>query len=413
MILRRTALALTMALVLNACGGSDGATPQTGGNTGGTGNSGGSNPPPAPTPESGVFVDSPVAGIQYQTATQSGETNAEGRFSYLPGETVTFSIGGVTLPAVQATGTVTPLTLFGTSDLTDQRVVNLGRLLQSLDDDGDLENGIQIASAAHSAATGTTLDFNVSVTAFEAQTGLINLLANGGGSATLISADDAIAHMQEQLSQRGLSLTGTWYIEEEDYLVTVTFLANGSYILAEAGEADDAGSPGVEYGTYHWDPVTGSLTAEVLVDTNGEWGVSHPQGQMTLTLNGNEATFSESGDSEGATVLQRLIADPDTIVGTWVVDDQEEGDLSIFAFLPSGYFALAEIGAADDAGSPGVEAGTYVWSAANSTFSADILVNTNGEWGISDEGIATVEVDGGSMVAITELSEMFTLTRLP
>lgn len=406
MILRRTALALAMALVLNACGGDDSADTGTTGNTG--------TNPSTPTTSSGVFVDSPVAGIHYQTATQSGETDAEGRFNYLPGEMVTFSIGGITLPAVEANEMVTPLSVFETSDFTDQRVVNLGRLLQSLDDDGDLDNGIQIASVAHSAATGLTLDFNVPTSTFEAQNVITNLLANGGGSVTLISAEEAIAHMQDELAERDLSLVGSWYIQDDSDLITITFLADGSYLIAEASPDDDDGQAGVEYGTYLWDSITGALTAQALVDTNGEWGLSHPLGQMSITRDGDQISFSEAGDTDAPTVLQQVVADAENpIVGTWMVDGQEEGELSIFVFLPNGDFTLAETGTADDSGGPGIERGTYTWNANDNSFSAEISINTNGEWGISDEGFVSVQVDADSMTAMGEEDEAVTLTRLP
>ena len=64
---------------------------------------------PDPTPKIGVLVDAFVAGIGYRTATQTGVTNAKGEFNYLPGEMVTFFIGGLEFPPVLAKGVVTPL----------------------------------------------------------------------------------------------------------------------------------------------------------------------------------------------------------------------------------------------------------------------------------------------------------------
>jgi hypothetical protein len=42
--------------------------------------------------QTGVFVDSPVQGMNYRTTTQSGTTNAQGEFGYVSGENVTFSL---------------------------------------------------------------------------------------------------------------------------------------------------------------------------------------------------------------------------------------------------------------------------------------------------------------------------------
>ena len=86
--------ALGLVALLSACGGGGGgSTPNT----------------PSATVLTGVFIDSQVGGIDFTTATQSGKTNAKGEFSYVAGETVTFSIGSVQLPAVAANATVTPL----------------------------------------------------------------------------------------------------------------------------------------------------------------------------------------------------------------------------------------------------------------------------------------------------------------
>ena len=51
----------------------------------------------APTVQTGVLLDSAVAGIQYKTTTQQGVTNAQGEFKYLAGESVVFSMGGIVL----------------------------------------------------------------------------------------------------------------------------------------------------------------------------------------------------------------------------------------------------------------------------------------------------------------------------
>lgn len=45
----------------------------------------------------GQFIDEPVSGGSYSTATQSGITDAEGRFKYKHGETVRFFIGATDL----------------------------------------------------------------------------------------------------------------------------------------------------------------------------------------------------------------------------------------------------------------------------------------------------------------------------
>lgn len=130
----------------------------------------------------GVFVDSLVEGINYQTETLSGVTNAAGEYSYVAGESVTFMIGNISFPTVQAKGTITPLDLAKTADINDITVVNMVRLLVSLDIDADPSNGITIPTDAHTAATGMSLDFSSST--FEVD--VANLVANSGSPNTAL-----------------------------------------------------------------------------------------------------------------------------------------------------------------------------------------------------------------------------------
>ncbi len=204
-------LSIVSLLVLSACGG--GST--TIGDTQATGSAAIETAAPssaAPTTgaasvqsslslQTGRFVDSAVSGLTYITATQSGETGADGSFQYAPGEVVLFSIGDVTLPAVAGSDLITPLTVFNTDNIADTRVINLARLLQTLDVDGDAENGITISDQAIASGTGLTLDF--ASPNFDTQAA--NLVANSGSSQTsLIDGEPALDHFQETLFNEGV-----------------------------------------------------------------------------------------------------------------------------------------------------------------------------------------------------------------
>lgn len=157
--------------------------------------------PPSASLLTGRFVDSAVTGLQYTTATQSGFTDSDGSFDYLPGETVTFSIGDIELPAVPGAVLVTPLDVFSTNDVADVRVVNLARLLQTLDVDAQPDNGITISESAIASASGLSADF--ASPAFDTQ--VVNLVANGGSSNTsLIDDDDALDHFLGTLFAEGV-----------------------------------------------------------------------------------------------------------------------------------------------------------------------------------------------------------------
>ncbi|MEY4564253.1 MAG: hypothetical protein RLZZ618_3530 [Pseudomonadota bacterium] len=133
----------------------------------------------------GTFVDSPVAGLNL-TGTSSGAqtTDAEGRFDYASGETLNFSIGNLALGSAPAAAVITPLSITGgATAATDQRVSNKLILLQTLDADGDLNNGIQITAAIRSlvSANAASINFDQTTTAFRTSlTPLLGALNTAG-----------------------------------------------------------------------------------------------------------------------------------------------------------------------------------------------------------------------------------------
>ena len=115
---------LATASLLTACGGSDTPTKQ------------------------GVFVDAPVEGLSFVTTSGlSGTTNTAGVFNYLAGDSVTFSLGAVNFPSVVAGDFVSPLDLAGASSTNHPGALAIARLLQSVDSDGNPDNGITVNRA--------------------------------------------------------------------------------------------------------------------------------------------------------------------------------------------------------------------------------------------------------------------------
>lgn len=178
------------------CGGGGG------GDSGGGTNTGGGT---APVVLTGKFLDAAVGNIKYSTATQTGMTDALGQFKYVANETVTFSVGNVTLPPVTAAGLITPLSLANTTDMGNNTVLNILVFLQSLDDDGNPDNGIRIPTAASAAAT-SNLDFTANASAFRANAAFASLVANSGSSTKVpVAVDAAITHFSTTLASNGIS----------------------------------------------------------------------------------------------------------------------------------------------------------------------------------------------------------------
>ncbi len=190
----KKALAFYMSvLLISGCGGSDN----------------GSNtvqpvitPSPAPVPVAtsvGVFIDSAVSGLSYQTASQVGVSNSAGEFNYIPGEIITFSIGDVVIGSALAESVMTPLSLVPEAiDETHPEVTNIVRFLLTLDADGDPANGIELTADAVQAATGKTIDF--SVADLTAVSGVVDLLNEFSGATELVGDVEAQRHFNETLS---------------------------------------------------------------------------------------------------------------------------------------------------------------------------------------------------------------------
>ena len=122
---------------------------------------GGNDPAPAAT-VTGVFLDAAVEGLDYVAGTAAKvATNAKGEFTCQSGDTVTFSMGAVTLGSAPCSTVITPLSLAGGTDIKADKVMNRLLALQSFDEDGDPSNGIKLASDVKSALGSRTMDFSL------------------------------------------------------------------------------------------------------------------------------------------------------------------------------------------------------------------------------------------------------------
>ncbi len=162
----------------------------------------------------GVFVDGQVSGLEYETPTRSGVTDASGRFRYKAGEQVAFSLGATALGQAPGAARVTPLDLVGGgADIDHPTVTNMIRFMQGLDTDGDPENGIQISDQVRQRLRDHAIAFNIPADEFEGDPDVNALfwelsddgLFGGGAQRWLRHQDAARRHMWEQIpeGQRG------------------------------------------------------------------------------------------------------------------------------------------------------------------------------------------------------------------
>lgn len=344
-----------------------------------------------------------MGGISYKTTpgNRTGVTNAAGEYAYDAGDSVIFFIGDMEFPAVTAKATVTPLDIANSDDVNNRIVVNIARLLQSLDADGDASNGISIPTGAAAAAT-SGVNFDLPVADFAALTSITNLVANSGSSTTsLISQSDAINHLSETLETADpASLIGSWVAgNDEDGQVVLTFIDSSRYVIMNDEDEDDDGQDGVEYGTYTWNNNTGVFVATTIVDTNGQWGLSTPCSESSIVSlrvknNGSGLLIQESDESCGENNVEpqftRVSSNSNGMVGSWFYQSDEQlPTYSLFSLtiLDDSHYMLAEFATADSedyrsGGGNGLERGTYTIG-ANNRVTFETTTDTNGEWGFS------------------------------
>lgn len=134
---------------------------------------GSSSSTPAETPDyNGKFVDSAVAGVSFVCGSVSGTTAADGTFGTCPADsTTTFSIGGLTLGSSAVTGDgiffVTDIVGTSRDDISNEAVLKIAVLLQSLDSDGDPTNGITLPPEA-AETVDTLLGTSTSISSLSA-----------------------------------------------------------------------------------------------------------------------------------------------------------------------------------------------------------------------------------------------------
>ncbi|RFA30990.1 hypothetical protein CAI21_03175 [Alkalilimnicola ehrlichii] len=162
----------------------------------------------------GTFGGIPVAGLNYVgTDTAAGVTDERGRFTYSKGETITFSIGDLELGSAKGAEQLTALHIVGdAASAADQRVNNKLILLQTLDADGDLNNGIQISEAIRAAVSvkADDIDFDEPTPDFRASlTPLVESLDTAGAFSdpdprprAIRSATEAVALFTRATSPR-------------------------------------------------------------------------------------------------------------------------------------------------------------------------------------------------------------------
>ncbi len=133
---------------------------------------------------------SPVSGLSYKTKTHSGLTDGDGTFEFEPDETITFSIGDLTLGSAPAGSGMSPLDLVPDAEGGNEAGAdNISVLLQTLDQDGQLNNGIRITAETAAIVGRYNIDFAQTSAEFAASSEVAALLADLNAAGVFSDTD--------------------------------------------------------------------------------------------------------------------------------------------------------------------------------------------------------------------------------
>lgn len=384
-------------------------------------------------PATGILVDSPVSGVAFAaTSGKSGTTDEKGSFNFNHGDKIEFKLGGLTLGNIPGSQIVTPIELAGDNA---NKLQNLLVLLQSLDSDSDLSNGISISRETANAVKGSiNLDSNPET--FADSAGLKDIMEASGISGEVKTPEAARTHFLSQ----GVALLSAqvWvsYTNQTASVLRVAADSSGEYLQGDARPDDSCDEnrvcggktvfqAGVEYGVAKaadFDNRGFKLVSTPSVDTNLKAGFSNPGPTRRVRTDGSElinsdivavqrareqgSVFGElfhiakpiqlSDENEVAekevkeSRYSKIDNDSNGIVGAWAYDS-EAIKTQTLVFFPNGkYMMIDPTGATQredqiKCAKPGIEFSSYTYNKGGNNFSlSSFTYNTNGCAGFSD-----------------------------
>lgn len=364
--------------LLTACGGSSGGSDSD-------------NDDDNSTPvNTALFVDSGVAGLNYSSPSHQGTTNTLGAFPYKPGETTTFSFAGLTLGSItiaEGTGTLTPLDLFNTSDVNDQRVKNTLVLLQNLDSDGNAQNGITLQPFPEgSGADISALDLASDSADFSSA--LLSAAFPYASERELISEEDALAHFEQSLSaiNAGLQLTGTWLERNDNGEIRYkyTYESNGNMTAVSYSNCTDD--------DFYRAPTEASVNRNCRV-SSASYTYEFSERVLTIYSNGefadrctvlrsSEYAYDATCTTDEFIHLERVITElsNNLIAASYRLVTVGSSSFSELTFDKESGTGSYQSYTDGIAGSDNTDSGTFTWSASGNTLTYS---------GTHEDGIAT------------------------
>jgi len=412
----------------------------------------------------GILIDSPVSGVSYSaTSGKSGVTNNEGNFNFNHGDKIEFKLGNLTLGNIPGSLIVTPIELAGDSD---NKLQNLLVLLQSLDSDSNLTNGISISPETASAVK-SNINLESDPQSFAEMAQLKSIMEANGIEGEVKTPEEARKHF---MSQGVALLNAQIWVSFDNQTANVLRVAgdgSGEYLHGDARVDDSCDEnrvcggrtifqTGVEYGIVEatdFDNRGFQLVGKPSVDTNIKGGLSNPGPTRRVRTDGFELIHSDivtvqrerektsvfgelfhiakpiqlSNENEVAekeikeTRFAKMDNEPSGIVGAWAYDKKSIKTPTLM-FFPNGKFMLIDPTGETQkpeqqkCAKPGIEFASYSYNKGTSKLNlSSFTYNTNGCAGFSDFETASelsIDSDGSTAKLKKPNEESVTLYRV-
>lgn len=173
----------------------------------------GSNTTSSSTNHTGYLVDANVSGVQYECGDSKGITANDGSFTFnYSCNDIVFKIGSITLASMKISNVpddhifyITDITQRSNrNDTNNTSVKNIIRLLQTLDDDSNPDNGIQITKEIRDNITNNIYD-NVSSNNIS-ENDLKSIVQDANLTKELVSPTKALVHFEQILRDNNISV---------------------------------------------------------------------------------------------------------------------------------------------------------------------------------------------------------------
>ncbi|MBA4143900.1 MAG: adhesin [Nitrosospira sp.] len=402
---------------------------------------------PETGPATGILTDAAVAGVTYLASSgAAGTTDERGRYNYTHGDTVEFRLGSLVLGKGKGARILTPIELAGDNS---NRLQNILILFQSLDVDGNPENGIFIPADA-AAAMSASLNLDIDPAEFAASAELQHARQVAGIAGPARTVEEANAHFLSQ-GMRLLS-TDIWVAHDATMAVAIRASTEGSgeYLQGEATPDDSCdvnrvcgsklvSTAGVEYGAARmseFDTRGFKFAGAPVIDTNLRAGLSHTRPNWRIRIDGSGLIATDivaapsklkpatSAFNPGSLIkttaeepvrtmvtesrYPRMEDDPGGIVGAWV-SDTSTIKTQTYLFFSDGKFMMVDpIGDPErpghsSCGGPGVEFASYTFDSSSKSLNVrGFTYDSNGCAGFSLNETASFKMGADSSTAILE-----------